>query len=110
MGDEAHHPTEAFSAAGKAEGPGKGAAPLKGSVVPEVLACFLEALLKSLVEVPAGLADLVAHAILVAVLTLYLEAGVPGGPSSPGDHVLVNHFAYEDLSFLADDPSSSPVE
>lgn len=83
---------------------------MKGSVVPEVLACFLEALLKSLVEVPAGLVDLVAHAILVVVLTLYLEAGVPGGPSSPGDHVLVNHFAYEDLSFLVDDPSSSLVE
>lgn len=82
---------------------------MKDSVVPEVLACFLEALLKSLVEVPAGLVDLVAHAILVAVLTLYLEAGVPVGPSSPGDHVLVNHFAYG-LSFLADDPSSSLVE
>lgn len=107
MGDEARHPTEVFSAAGKAEGPGKDAAPLKGLVVPEVLACFLEALLKSLVEVPAGP---VAHAILVVVLTLYLEAGVPGDLSSPGDHVLVNHFAYEDLSFLADDPSSSLVE
>lgn len=88
-------------------GPGKDVAPSKGSVVPEVLACFLVALPRSLVEVPAGL---VAHVILVAVLTLYLEAGVPGGPSSPGDHVLVNHFAYEDLSFLADDPSSSLVE
>jgi len=44
MGDEAHHPTEAFSAAGKAEGPGKDVAPSKGLAVLEVLACFLVAL------------------------------------------------------------------
>jgi len=52
----------------------------------------------------------VAHAFLAAVLTLRLEAGVPVGPSSPGAQVLVNHFAYEDLSSLVDDPSSSLVE
>lgn len=79
----------------------------KGLVVLEVLACFLVALPKSLAEVPAGL---VAHAFLAAVLTLRLEAGVPAAPSSPGARVLVNHFAYEDLSSLADDPSSSLVE
>lgn len=78
--------------------------------VPEVLACFLEAPPKSLVEVPAGPGDQVAPAFLVVVPALSLEGAVPEGPASPGDRVLVNHFAYEDLSFLVDDPSSSLVD
>lgn len=61
-------------------------------------------------EVPAGPGDQAAHAFLVAVPALSLGAGVPEGPASPGDRVLVNHFAYEDLSFLVDDPSSSLVD
>lgn len=77
--------------------------------VPEVLACFLEAPPKNPV-VLAGPGDQVAHAFLVVAPALNLEAGVPEGPASPGDRVLVNHFAYEDLSFLVDDPSSSLVD
>lgn len=113
MGHEAHHQAEGFSAAGKVEDLGEDVTPLKDSAVPEVpmvLAYFLEAQLKSSLEAPAGLVHLVAHVIPVEVLTLNLEVGVPVGPSSPGDHVQVNHPACEVLSFLADDPSSSLVK
>lgn len=61
-------------------------------------------------EVPAGPGDPVAHAFPVVGPAWNLEGGVPAGHASPGDRVLANHFAYEDLSFLVDDPSSSLVD